>query len=600
MTQAELQAKLDELLALPGETEWVEFKEAKNNFDSDELGKYVSALSNEANLKGQSYGWLVFGVQDRPLQVVGTNYRQGRPALDKLKQDVAKETTCGLTFHEIHELNTSQGRVVLFQIPAAPPGMPTAWKNHFYGRNGESRGALSLQEIEQIRAQAGVRPRAVKGNRKTPRFRNPYNFSHVAKGQLFKGRNREIDELLANVDNGTHTAVFGLQRVGKTSLVKHAMTDGLRKRPELKKELLYAEIDFQRTRYSKYRDLFDVFLKAIAKCFQSDRETQRAGNTLNTFEKEAERPGLRDRRSLFALFADTLGELVDAARGKKIVLFLDEFSEWCRLMEENEQATKAPGGHRLRAVRPHEALVDVALMQFFSSLLRSDELCNRLVFIFAMRPFMADFDRRRNLQILKLCRPITLGYLDEAAAKALIAEPIRHFPSIGTEAVDYLYRLTAGHPYLIQYLLTIAVDEAVSDQKSINLQRVEAVERRLVSEGAGYEGVFNVLDSDYSIEEVFAPRYSACGKGLLSLAAKLGTDRADRWADKKRLVEEMGRCGCRREETERLLSQLVDAKILEEKEVEGHLCFRMVIPLLQKRYLAQNFYLKHFSSLNDR
>ncbi len=53
MTPAELKAKLEELMALPSETEWVEFKEAKNNYDSDDLGKYFSALSNEANLNGK-------------------------------------------------------------------------------------------------------------------------------------------------------------------------------------------------------------------------------------------------------------------------------------------------------------------------------------------------------------------------------------------------------------------------------------------------------------------------------------------------------------------------------------------------------------------
>ena len=46
MTEAELKAKLDELLHLPAETEWVEFKEAKSNFDSDDLGKYFVALCN--------------------------------------------------------------------------------------------------------------------------------------------------------------------------------------------------------------------------------------------------------------------------------------------------------------------------------------------------------------------------------------------------------------------------------------------------------------------------------------------------------------------------------------------------------------------------
>jgi predicted HTH transcriptional regulator len=154
MNPVDLQAKLDELRALPGETEWVEFKHAERNFDSDDLGKYFSALSNEANLKGQSFGWLGFGIKDKTHDIVGTQFRPNRTQLDSLKQEVAVHTTNRLTFEEIHELVTPQGRVVLFQIPAASNGSPTAWKGHFYGRNGESLGPLSLHEIEQIRGQS--------------------------------------------------------------------------------------------------------------------------------------------------------------------------------------------------------------------------------------------------------------------------------------------------------------------------------------------------------------------------------------------------------------------------------------------------------------
>lgn len=44
-------AKLNDLLQLASENEVVEFKTAKSSFHFDELGKYFSALSNEANLK---------------------------------------------------------------------------------------------------------------------------------------------------------------------------------------------------------------------------------------------------------------------------------------------------------------------------------------------------------------------------------------------------------------------------------------------------------------------------------------------------------------------------------------------------------------------
>ncbi len=154
MTPAELKAKLYELMTLPEETEWVEFKEAKSGYDFDDLGKYFSSLSNEANLKGQPAGWLVFGVTDKPpRRIIGSHYRLQKPGLDRLKQEIAQHTNHQVTFLDIHEHVADEGRVVLFQIPDAPRGIPTTWKGVAYGRIHESLAPLSLQEIEQIRRQ---------------------------------------------------------------------------------------------------------------------------------------------------------------------------------------------------------------------------------------------------------------------------------------------------------------------------------------------------------------------------------------------------------------------------------------------------------------
>ena len=103
-------AKLHALLELPAENEVVEFKEAKNVYDFTKLGKYFSALSNEANLKRQTAAWLVFGVKDNH-QVVGSTFRIQRKNLDSLKEEVANKTTNRITFIEIHEVQHVQGRV---------------------------------------------------------------------------------------------------------------------------------------------------------------------------------------------------------------------------------------------------------------------------------------------------------------------------------------------------------------------------------------------------------------------------------------------------------------------------------------------------------
>lgn len=154
MTQAELQHILQQLRKLTAENEIVEFKEAKNGYDFNKLGKYFSALSNEANLQGRPYAWLVFGVENKKHAIVGSQFRSRRKDLDNLKSEIANKTTNRITFIEIYELYESEGRVIMFQIPASPKGFPIAFDGHYYGRDDEELVPLNLEEIERIRAQA--------------------------------------------------------------------------------------------------------------------------------------------------------------------------------------------------------------------------------------------------------------------------------------------------------------------------------------------------------------------------------------------------------------------------------------------------------------
>ena len=141
------------------ENEVVEFKEAKGQYSEDKIGQYFSAISNEANLKNQQYGWFILGVSERNQKYpVGTSFKQGDPALlEKFKYEISKETTDGMTFLDIIELNpVYEGRprrVLMFKIPAAIAGMPTEWKTRYYARSGESLILLQQYKIDEIRNQ---------------------------------------------------------------------------------------------------------------------------------------------------------------------------------------------------------------------------------------------------------------------------------------------------------------------------------------------------------------------------------------------------------------------------------------------------------------
>lgn len=146
---------LQRLLA-HSENEVVEFKRAEKNFDFDDLGEYFSALSNEANLRQHPFAWMVFGVDNKTHNIVGTSYKDGEIALNKLKQDVSQHTSDNLTFRDIIPVKIDAKRVLMLKIPASPRNIVMRWKGVAYGRNGESKIPLNQAKMDEIREQSPI------------------------------------------------------------------------------------------------------------------------------------------------------------------------------------------------------------------------------------------------------------------------------------------------------------------------------------------------------------------------------------------------------------------------------------------------------------
>lgn len=139
------------------ESEVVEFKKAENNFDFDDLGRYFSALSNEANLRGLPFAWLVFGYDEKKHEIIGTSYKDGEGALNKLKHDLTNNMSDGQTFREIIPVEVDGKRILMFKIPASPRNIVMKWKGIAYGRDGESLKPLNQSKQDEIRNQTPYR-----------------------------------------------------------------------------------------------------------------------------------------------------------------------------------------------------------------------------------------------------------------------------------------------------------------------------------------------------------------------------------------------------------------------------------------------------------
>jgi len=138
----DLVALVDELRALPTETEWLEFK--RNKADPHEIGEYLSALANEACLRSQARGYLVFGIDDATHEVVGTSFDpyalKGKGNQDLLPWLSAKlKPNPGV---EPWIVDHPAGRVVLLTVGPAP-NRPVVFSEKGYARAGTSKVELS-------------------------------------------------------------------------------------------------------------------------------------------------------------------------------------------------------------------------------------------------------------------------------------------------------------------------------------------------------------------------------------------------------------------------------------------------------------------------
>lgn len=109
-------------------------------------------MSNEATLKDKQYGWIIFGIDDKTHEILGTNYCIENN-FNSIKKQIADNTTDNISFLEVYPITYKDKRVIMFQVPAAV-GNPINWKGYPYGRTGESLVALDVRKIEQIRATA--------------------------------------------------------------------------------------------------------------------------------------------------------------------------------------------------------------------------------------------------------------------------------------------------------------------------------------------------------------------------------------------------------------------------------------------------------------
>lgn len=119
MTEQQLRDLIAHLRSLGHECEWSEFK--CNNDHPEEIAEYISAISNAAAIVGVEFGYLVWGIDDKSLEIRGTQFRptDARKGNEPLINWLIRSTLPQLDF-QFFETEIEAQRVVVLKIPKAP------------------------------------------------------------------------------------------------------------------------------------------------------------------------------------------------------------------------------------------------------------------------------------------------------------------------------------------------------------------------------------------------------------------------------------------------------------------------------------------------
>lgn len=149
MNKDDIEQLIDELQALPRESEWVEFK--GNNWNPEKLGSNISALSNSALLEGKRYAYIVYGIEDKTHALIGTNFNpdktkiKGQEIENYIATLLQPRTTFKIITHKIEDKE-----LVIFQINT-PVGHPLRYKGTAYIRVGSYTKELKDHSDKEAR-----------------------------------------------------------------------------------------------------------------------------------------------------------------------------------------------------------------------------------------------------------------------------------------------------------------------------------------------------------------------------------------------------------------------------------------------------------------
>lgn len=125
---------IKEMISLPTETEWLEFKH--NNFDPAMIGADISALANSAAYRGKDKAYMIWGINNETHEILGTNYNRFSKLINNQEiESWLKNTVSKNADFDFFDTEIDDKKIVVLIIQKASV-QPVTFKKDSYIRIG--------------------------------------------------------------------------------------------------------------------------------------------------------------------------------------------------------------------------------------------------------------------------------------------------------------------------------------------------------------------------------------------------------------------------------------------------------------------------------
>ncbi len=294
---------------------------------------------------------------------------------------------------------------------------------------------------------------------------NPFKFGAIVEGKYFTDRNKEIKELISDIESGQNVVLISQRRYGKSSMVNKAINDMRIKSIRVDLELVSDEIDFANTYIKKALALSPFeklknYLKALK--IQPTLEYKPITGDINvSFSAD-----INDKTTIVTESLE-LPEIIAKEQKKRIVVVFDEFQEIRRISCQLEK--------KMRGIFQMHQNVSY-------------------VFIGSQESMIRDIFQEKKNPFYKFGRQKVLKGILENELESFVLERFSSEGINASEIVKDLLLFTGYHPYYTQQLcheLYIMQHKGVLKKELIRA----AIENIITEHNADYKRWWNGLDN---------------------------------------------------------------------------------------------------------